>query len=111
MEVFLEHYWPHILAAISFILGATAAIHAAMTKDEVRAAIGWVGIIMLSPILGAAIYAVAGINRMRRASVREKRMRFRIRSPTKSRAIRSDAVKLSITLVRAWPLCGRWGKP
>ena len=36
METFLEHYWPHILAAISFLLGATAAIHAAMTKDEVR---------------------------------------------------------------------------
>ena len=44
METFLEHYWPHILAAISFLLGATAAIHAAMTKDEVRAAIGWVGV-------------------------------------------------------------------
>nr|WP_272211746.1 phospholipase D-like domain-containing protein [Marinicella sp. W31]MDC2877638.1 phospholipase D-like domain-containing protein [Marinicella sp. W31] len=73
MNVFLEHYWPHILAVLSFILGATAAIHATMTKDEVRAAIGWVGVIMLSPILGAAIYAVAGINRMRRQSVRDKR--------------------------------------
>lgn len=73
MEVFLEQYWPHILALISFLLGATAAIHAAMTKDEVRAAIGWVGVIMLSPILGAGIYAVAGINRMRRANVRDRR--------------------------------------
>ena len=73
MNVFLEHYWPHILAVISFVLGATAAIHATMTKDEVRAAIGWVGVIMLSPILGAAIYAIAGINRMRRQSVRDKR--------------------------------------
>ena len=73
METFLEHYWPHILAAISFLLGATAAIHAAMTKDEVRAAIGWVGVIMLSPLLGAAIYAVAGINRMRRASILDRR--------------------------------------
>ena len=73
MEVFLEHYWPHILAVLSFLFGATAAIHAAMTKDEVRAAIGWVGVIMLSPILGALIYAVAGINRMRRAQVRDRR--------------------------------------
>ncbi|AJY47167.1 phospholipase D-like domain-containing protein [Martelella endophytica] len=73
MEGFLQHYWPHILAVISFLFGATAAIHATMTKDEVRAAIGWVGVIMLSPILGALIYAVAGINRMRRASVRDRR--------------------------------------
>lgn len=65
----LSHYWPHILAAISLTTGTVAAVHAAMTKDEVRSAIGWVGIIVLSPILGAAIYAIAGVNRMRRSNV------------------------------------------
>ena len=40
-----------------------------MTKEEVRSALGWVGIIILSPILGALIYAVAGINRIRRSSI------------------------------------------
>ncbi|TCL68310.1 phospholipase D-like domain-containing protein [Rhizobium sp. BK251] len=62
-------YWPHILAAISIAMGAVAAIHAAMTKEEVRAAIGWVGVIILSPIVGAVLYAIAGINRIRRASL------------------------------------------
>ncbi|WP_176084137.1 phospholipase D-like domain-containing protein [Martelella sp. HB161492] len=77
MHDFLIHYWPHILAVLSFVFGATAAIHAAMTKDEVRAAIGWVGVIMLSPILGAFIYAIAGINRMRRASITDRRSDLR----------------------------------
>ena len=36
-------YWPHILVALSILLGVPAAIHATMTKEEVRAAIGWVG--------------------------------------------------------------------
>lgn len=65
----VTNYWPHILAFISFAVGAPAAIHAAMTKDEVRSAIGWVGVIMLSPIVGAALYIFAGVNRIRRSSV------------------------------------------
>jgi cardiolipin synthase len=62
-------YWPHILVAISLLLGTPAAIHAAMTKEEVRAAIGWVGVIVLSPVVGALIYFVVGINRIRRKTL------------------------------------------
>lgn len=73
MDVFLENYWPHILAVLSLVLGLVAAIHATMTKQEVRTAIGWVGVILLSPVLGAVIYGLFGINRMRSRSVNEKR--------------------------------------
>ena len=73
MNLFLENYWPHILALLSLVLGLVAAIHATMTKQEVRSAIGWVGVILLSPILGALIYAVFGVNRMRNRAVNEKR--------------------------------------
>ena len=66
-------HWPHILAFLSITLGAAAAIHAAMTKEEVRAATGWVAVILLSPIVGALLYAVAGINRIRRASLSSQR--------------------------------------
>src|SRR3978361_610055 len=62
-------YWPHILLVLSVTMGAAAAIHAAMTKEEVRAATGWVAVILLSPIVGALLYAVAGINRIRRAAL------------------------------------------
>lgn len=67
-------YWPYVVAIVSAGVGIAAAIHAAMTKDDVRAAIGWVGIILLSPILGTFIYLVAGINRIRRSSIGTKRM-------------------------------------
>lgn len=62
----IAHYWPHILTVLSIVLGAIAAIHATMTKNEVRTALGWVGVILLSPIVGALIYGIAGINRIRR---------------------------------------------
>ncbi len=71
-------YWPHILLVLSIVMGATAAVHAAMTKEDVRAAIGWVAVIILSPIVGALLYAVAGINRIRRAALSSQRdMAFR----------------------------------
>ena len=73
MLTFLEPYWPHVLFLLSLLLGATAAIHAAMTKEEVRSAIGWVGIIILSPIVGALLYFIAGINRIRRSAISDRR--------------------------------------
>lgn len=62
-------YWPHIVLGFSLIIGAIAAVHATMTKEEVRSALGWVGVIMLSPIIGAVVYAIAGVNRIRRTSL------------------------------------------
>ncbi|CDZ59102.1 cardiolipin synthase [Neorhizobium galegae] len=69
----IEPYWPHILFVLSVLMGAAAAIHAAMTKEEVRSAIGWVGVIVLSPIVGALLYLVAGVNRIRRAVISDRR--------------------------------------
>lgn len=69
----LSAYWPHILGFVSLALTVVAASHAAMTKDDVRAAIGWVGVIVLSPIIGSLVYAVGGINRIRRASIASQR--------------------------------------
>ncbi len=73
MLVSVVAYWPHILAALSILMGTAAAVHATMTKEEVRSALGWVGVIVLSPVVGAVIYAIAGINRIRRSSIRQQR--------------------------------------
>ncbi|TSJ61022.1 cardiolipin synthase [Starkeya sp. 3C] len=66
-------YWPHITLVASTAIGIVAAIHAAMTKDDVRAAIGWVGVILLSPFVGAFLYLVAGINRIRQTAAGRRR--------------------------------------
>jgi cardiolipin synthase len=69
----LVTYWPHLLFTVSLLLGAGAAIHAAMTKQDVRAAIGWVGVVLMSPLFGALFYFVAGVNRVRRTRVSQLR--------------------------------------
>lgn len=71
-ELFHE-YWPHIVFLFTVCAAATAAIHAAMTKTDVRAAIGWVGIIMLSPLFGPFLYLIAGINRVRHDQISQQR--------------------------------------
>jgi len=69
----LQAYWPHLVFIVSIAVGAGAAVHAAMTKQDVRAAIGWVGITLFSPLIGALLYVVAGINRVRRTRVSQQR--------------------------------------
>jgi len=66
MSAVLAASWPYLVFLVSLVFGAAAAIHAAMTKQDVRAAIGWVGVVLFSPILGPLIYFIAGINRVRR---------------------------------------------
>lgn len=69
----ISAYWPHVLAAVSIVTGAAAIAHAAMTKEDVRSATGWVGVILLSPILGAFVYFIAGVNRIRHAALANRR--------------------------------------
>lgn len=73
MFAFLTTYWPHIFFVVSEAVGIAAAIHAAMTKDDVRAAVGWVALILFSPVFGTFLYLVAGINRIRQTTVGQRR--------------------------------------
>lgn len=80
MNEFLAEYWPHLAFVVSTIAGLAAAVHAAMTKDEVRAATAWVAVVLLSPFFGAFFYLIAGINRVRRQAVQRRRGRSRGRA-------------------------------
>ncbi len=65
----LYDWWPHIITLVSLGLMVVASAHIVMYKKDTRAAIGWVGVVLLSPILGALTYAVLGINRVQRRAV------------------------------------------
>ena len=57
----------HVLAALlSLALTLVAAGHAILFKRDVRAAIGWVTVIVLVPVGGPVAYGLLGINRLRR---------------------------------------------
>ncbi len=75
LQLLFDEYWPHLAFLLSLGVGGTAAIHAAMNKSDVRAAIAWVGVIIMSPLLGPFIYLIAGINRIRHDHISEQRNR------------------------------------
>lgn len=66
LSTFFETYWTYFTFIISIVVGVSSAIHATMTKRDVRSAIGWVGITLFSPILGSLLYFVIGINQIRK---------------------------------------------
>jgi cardiolipin synthase len=91
----LEAYWPHIVFSVSLVAGAGAAVHAAMTKNDVRAAIGWVSVTLFSPLFGAAAYFVAGVNRIRITRVSQLRDEAMVAYAREPSAHEVDVVPLS----------------
>lgn len=61
--------WPHILTGVVMLTTAAAAAHLVMYKKDTRAAIGWIGVVLMVPFFGALLYAVFGINRLQRRAV------------------------------------------
>ncbi len=58
-----------LLLVVSTGLALTAAGHAVLYRRDSRAAVLWVGVIMLVPLVGATLYFILGINRIRRRAV------------------------------------------
>jgi cardiolipin synthase len=57
----------------AFALAVVTSAHAILYKRDVRAAIGWTGLIWLSPFVGAILYTVLGVNRLQRKAGRLRR--------------------------------------
>jgi cardiolipin synthase A/B len=65
----VQQVWPYLVGALVAFSAIAASLHAIFTKRHVGAAVAWVGLIWLSPIVGAVLYVFLGINRIhRRAS-------------------------------------------
>ena len=62
--------WPYLVGLVDIVLAAAASSHAILHKREVRAAIGWVGLIWLVPYAGSLLYLILGVNRIRRKGTR-----------------------------------------
>lgn len=65
----LRDLLPILLPILGTALFALAATHAVMRVRDVRAAGGWVAIIVLIPFVGAVLYWLLGINRVQRRAV------------------------------------------
>jgi cardiolipin synthase len=63
----MDFWSPNIFAsALHLLLALFVSAHIVLTKPDVRAAIGWVGLVWFAPFVGSIFYAMFGINRIRR---------------------------------------------
>ena len=88
-----REWWPHILTAISLVLMVLASAHVVLYKKDTRAAIGWIGVVLLSPIFGAMVYSVLGINRVVRRAVQLRSGRTPLLTHGSDHAADRDAVR------------------
>lgn len=69
IETILEFYWL-ILIVLSLVISFLAFSHIVTTKRDVRAAIGWSGVVWLAPYFGTLFYLLFGVNRIERKAAR-----------------------------------------
>lgn len=62
-----------LFAVVHVLMAGAVTVHVLLRKQTVRAAIGWIGLAWLSPVLGAVLYYVLGINRVTRRALRLRR--------------------------------------
>ena len=76
--LWLEAHGHWAATILTIVLSGFCAAHAALHKRDARSAIGWIGLILLVPVLGSVLYVLLGINRVRRGALElfgEERLR------------------------------------
>lgn len=69
LAAFVDAFFPALLSG-AYLAGALAAsVHILIQKRHTRAAIGWLGLVWFSPLLGALFYLFFGVNRLHRKAV------------------------------------------
>jgi cardiolipin synthase len=64
------------VAAVAHVaIAGAVTIHVLLYKRSVGAAVSWIGIAWLSPFMGGLLYAIMGINRVKRRAQRLRRQR------------------------------------
>ena len=82
MFTFLFDIWPYVVGTLTLFLTVGTATHVVLYKRDARAAVAWVGLVLLFPILGAVLYWLLGINRIQRLAVELRQERLRLEADT-----------------------------
>lgn len=80
-------------AAVAHVtLAVAVTVHVLLYKRSVGAAVSWIGIAWLSPFLGGLLYAIMGINRVKRRAQRLKRQHLPIAGAGATAAVTRDSL-------------------
>ena len=58
-----------LLTVLAVLVAAVVTGHILLFKEEPRAAVGWIALVWLSPLIGGLLYVMLGINRVRRRAL------------------------------------------
>jgi len=81
------------VGVLHFVVAATVTTHALINKRDVPAAIGWIGLAWLTPVLGALLYLGFGVNRVKRRARRLKGSVRNIAPPATGDALSVDPIE------------------
>jgi len=80
-------------AAVAHVaLAVAVTVHVLLYKRSVGAAVSWIGIAWLSPFLGGLLYAIMGINRVKRRARRLKRQHLPLAAADPGGAVTRDSL-------------------
>ncbi len=65
----LQSLLPVLATLLHLALALSVSLHALLTRRNVSATVAWIGLAWLTPIIGALLYLMLGINRIKRAGV------------------------------------------
>ncbi len=65
-----------LLALLLLAASLLASAHILLSKEDVRAAIGWLAVVWIAPAVGVFLYLLLGINRIRRRAEQRRRRRL-----------------------------------
>ncbi|MBO6782248.1 MAG: PLDc N-terminal domain-containing protein [Alphaproteobacteria bacterium] len=68
----INTYWPLAASILVAIVAVVLVVSVILHKRDESAAIAWVGLILLAPVVGAIAYLLFGINRIRRRAMRTR---------------------------------------
>lgn len=71
-------YWPYVFTIVTSAVSLVAVCHAILWKRDVRSSLGWSGLIILSPGIGALLYFFFGINRVQRKALALRTIKDRL---------------------------------
>ena len=64
-----------LAAVLGVLLALTVTADVLLTKSDVRGALGWIGAVWLSPVIGSLLYYMFGINRVTRRALKMRELR------------------------------------
>ncbi|MFT6145225.1 MAG: cardiolipin synthase [Myxococcota bacterium] len=97
-----------LLGVLLLVLPTLGTLHVILNKEKTRAAVGWIGLLWLAPVVGAALYVILGINRidrkMKRLGVTASRFAHRGQSSQEVRVGSKSGLARAISLICERPL-------